>query len=121
MDAQYGVSCTNLNKRIIVDGHKRPDVVVYRKKFLWRMVSLGFLNSMNAPTDEARQALSSDLECPRQSILGCFFMTNQHFNATMINQPSAALKAPMLSSQNQNGLASWCQISLMKKTPNILH
>ena len=52
-------------KGSFVDGHKRPDVVEYRKKFLRRMVSLGFLNSTNAHTDEARQALPSDLECPQ--------------------------------------------------------
>lgn len=33
------------------------------------MVVLGFLNSKNAPTDEARKALPTDLVCPNQQVL----------------------------------------------------
>ena len=33
------------------------------------MVVLGFLNRDNAPTDEARNALPIDLECPSQEVM----------------------------------------------------
>ena len=33
------------------------------------MVGLGFLNQHNAPTEEAKQALPSDLECPSSDVL----------------------------------------------------
>jgi len=41
-------------KGSFVDGHERQDVEEYRKKFLNRMVTLGFLNESNAPTVESR-------------------------------------------------------------------
>ena len=46
-----------------MDGHQRDDVVKYYNKFLRRMVSLGFLTESNAPTEEAKQALPSDIRC----------------------------------------------------------
>lgn len=48
-----------------VDGHEQSDVVEYRAQFLKRMVALGFLNQENAPTPEAKLALSEDLDPPR--------------------------------------------------------
>lgn len=66
---EMGFQVPTSTKGSFVDGHERPDVVEYRKKFLRRMCSLGFLNSNNAPTDEAKQALPSDLGCPQQSVL----------------------------------------------------
>jgi hypothetical protein len=59
-----GFSVINAKKGSYVDGHEREDVVHYRKKFLRKMVSIGFLNKKNAPSDEARNVLPSDLECP---------------------------------------------------------
>ena len=56
-------------KGTFVDGHERDDVVQYRKRFLRRMVALGFLNTNNAPTEEAKQAIPDDLECPPQVVL----------------------------------------------------
>ncbi len=44
-------------KGTYVDGDERSDVVEYRKKFLQKMVALGFLNKNNAPTPEAAAAL----------------------------------------------------------------
>ena len=61
---ELGFQVLTAKKGAFVDGHEREDVVQYRKKFLRQMVSLGFLNSANAPTEEARSALPSDLECP---------------------------------------------------------
>ena len=69
MDARDGLQVLTSKKGSFVDGHERPDVVEYRKRFLRRMVGLGFLNLENAPTDEAKQALPTDLECPSQAIL----------------------------------------------------
>lgn len=51
-------------KGSFVDGHEREDVVVYRKKFLRKMVGLGFLRPDNAPTEDAKNALPSDLHTP---------------------------------------------------------
>lgn len=50
-----------------MDGHERPDVVKYRGDFLKQMTSLGFLNTSNAPSEEAATLLpavevSSDCE-----------------------------------------------------------
>ena len=47
-----------------MDGHEREDFVEHRVKFLRKMVALGFLNKTNAPTEEAKNALPNDLECP---------------------------------------------------------
>ena len=51
-------------KGIYIDGHEREDVVTYRQKYLRKMVSLGFINKDNAPTQEAAQCLPEDLRCP---------------------------------------------------------
>ena len=66
---EMGFQVLTSKKGSFVDGHERPDVVEYRKRFLRRMVGLGFLNLENVPTDEAKQALPTDLECPSQAIL----------------------------------------------------
>ena len=52
------------NEGTYVDGHEHEDVVDYRKTFLRRMVSLGFINESCAPTDEAKNALPSDIHGP---------------------------------------------------------
>ena len=51
-------------KRIFIDGHERPDVVESYTAFFRRMVKLGFLNLLNAPTDESRVAIPTDIEPP---------------------------------------------------------
>lgn len=56
-------------KETYVHGHERDNVVQYRQKFLQRMVSLGFLNANNAPTDEAKAALPTDIHCPAEDVL----------------------------------------------------
>ena len=66
---ELGFSVVQKKKGTFVDGHKRDDVVQYRNTFLQRMAFLGFLNYDNAPTDEARNALPSDLEAPDLSVL----------------------------------------------------
>jgi len=68
------------------DGHERPDVVEYRKNFLRRMVTLGFLNESNAPTVEARAALPSHFHSPPQNVVDktiIFSMMKQHSRVTM--------------------------------------
>ena len=59
----------NLGFRVIkkqkgtyVDGHERSDVVEYRKKYLRKMIAVGFLNESNAPTENVTKHFSSDLE-----------------------------------------------------------
>ena len=51
-------------KGIYIDGHEREDVVTYHQKYLRKMVSLGFINKDNAPTQETAQCLPEDLRCP---------------------------------------------------------
>ena len=56
------------------------------------MASLGFLNSTNAPTDEVRNALPSDLKAPDSSIIkkpSFCFMMNQFSSPMTINPPSS--------------------------------
>jgi len=66
---ELGFEVLTAKKGCFVDGHEREDVVEYRKKFLRKMVGLGFLNEQNAPTDEAKLALPGDLACPPQAVL----------------------------------------------------
>ena len=61
---ELGFSVVSKKKGTFVDGHEREDVVQYRSKFLRRMVTLGFLNPSNAPTEEAKAALPADLSSP---------------------------------------------------------
>ena len=56
-------------KGTFVDGHEREDVVEYRNLFLQKMASLGFLNSKNTPTEQAKLALPADIECPPTDVL----------------------------------------------------
>ena len=42
-------------------GHEQDDFAEYRKKFLHQMLSLGFLNENNAPTEVAKRALPKNL------------------------------------------------------------
>ena len=66
---ELGFEVVTKKKGTFVDGHERDDVVEYRKKFLKRMVSLGFLNSSNAPTDDAKKALPTDITSPSPNVI----------------------------------------------------
>ena len=66
---EMGFEVQAAKKGSYVDGHERDDVKEYRKKFLRRMVALGFLNQSNAPTEEAKTALPTDLENPSQEVI----------------------------------------------------
>ena len=46
---KLGLSVVRKKKGTYVDDHEHDDVVEYRKTFVRRMVSLGFLNESNAP------------------------------------------------------------------------
>ena len=61
---ELGFSVVSKKKGTFVDGHECEDVVQYRSKFLRRMVTLGFLNPSNAPTEEAKAALPADFSSP---------------------------------------------------------
>ena len=66
---ELGFEIVAKKKGTFVDGHERSDVVEYRQKFLRKMVGLGFLNVNNAPTEEAKNALPSDLESPPPEVI----------------------------------------------------
>ena len=66
---ELGFEVVSKKKGTFVDGHEREDVVEYRIKFLRRMVCLGFLNPDNAPTEEAKIALPSDLHAPPTEVI----------------------------------------------------
>ena len=61
---ELGLNVVHKKKGTYVDGHERDDVVEYCKTFLRRIVSLGSLNESNAPTEEAKKALPSDIHGP---------------------------------------------------------
>ena len=54
---------------VYIDGHEREDVVAYRKEFIQKMVSIGFINKDNAPTPQAAQCLPEDVRCPPEEQL----------------------------------------------------
>ena len=66
---ELGFEVVSKKKGTFVDGHEREDIVEYRIKFLRRMVCLGFLNPDNAPTEEAKIALPSDLHAPPTEVI----------------------------------------------------
>ena len=55
---ELGFDVIAKKKGTFVDGHERDDVVEYRSKFLRKMVGLGFLNSSNSPSEDAKSAVS---------------------------------------------------------------
>jgi len=61
---QLGFQVISQQNGIFIDGHERENVVLYQKSFLRRMIKLGFLNILNAPTDESRKAIPTDIEPP---------------------------------------------------------
>ena len=62
------MSIVRKKKNTYIDGHECDDVVEYRKAFLHRMVSLGFLNENNVMTVEAKQALPRDFCAPLHEV-----------------------------------------------------
>ena len=58
---ELGFSVLQMSKGVFIDGHERPDVVESREKFIRKMTECGFLHPDNAPTEEAAQALSTDV------------------------------------------------------------
>lgn len=66
---ELGFEVVMKKKGIFVDGHEREDVVEYRQKFLRRMVAMGFLHESNAPTEEAKNALPTDLDPPQPEVM----------------------------------------------------
>ena len=99
---EMGYEVLTSKKGAYMDGHERDDVVLYRKTFLRRMVTLGFLNPANAPTDDVKECLPSDLHCPPEPVLEktvIFSMMNPHSKAMMTNQHCEVRKAHKSSSQ----------------------
>ena len=56
-----GFNVLQMSKGVFIDGHERPDVVESRERFLKKMTECGFLRPDNAPTEEAAQALPTDI------------------------------------------------------------
>ena len=66
---ELGFEIMASKKGCYVDGHECVDAVEDRQKFLRRMVGLGFLNTGNAPTEDAKLALPTDLHCPEKDVI----------------------------------------------------
>lgn len=67
---ELGFSVVKKKKGTFVDGHEREDVTDYRKTFLRKMIGLGFLHADNAPTTDAKAALSNvNLDSPGQALI----------------------------------------------------
>ena len=66
---EMGFEVQAAKKGSYVDGHECDDVKEYRKIFFRHMVALGFLNQSNAPTEEAKAVLPTDLENLSQDIV----------------------------------------------------
>ena len=62
---ELGFQVVAKKKGTYVDGN----VVEYRKRFLRKVVALGFLNKENAPTEEATEALPTDLHAPPPEVI----------------------------------------------------
>ena len=58
---ELGFDVLQMSKGVFIDGHERPDVVESREKFIRKMTECGFLRPDNAPTEEAAQALPTDV------------------------------------------------------------
>ena len=59
-------------KSMYIDGHKREDVVEYRKGFVGRMAEIGFLNKGNAPTPEAANYITYSSHTEQQKNIVIF-------------------------------------------------
>lgn len=90
---ELGFEVVTKKKGTFVDGHERDNVVEYRRKFLGRMVSLGFLNSDNAPTDDAKKALPTDITSPSNVIDETVFLFHNE-TTCQANEDQPTLWAP---------------------------
>ena len=66
---ELGFAAMHKKKGTFVNGHEQEDAVRYRAKFLSRTEFLGFLNANNAPTEDAKNSLPSNLESPDKSVV----------------------------------------------------
>ena len=95
----FDVDVVSKKKGTFVDGHEREDVVAYRTKFVRRMVSLGFLNPDNAPTDEAKNALPSDVGPPLAEVIEktvVLFLDETRFKQSKTNLHSGLRRGQVL-------------------------
>ena len=61
---KLGFDVLDKKKDVYIDGHERDDVVQHHQRFLYQMVSGGFLSHESAPSEEACSAFPDDLEPP---------------------------------------------------------
>ena len=66
---ELGFCVLDQKKGVYIDGHERDDVIEYRKKFIRKVVALGFINKDKAPSQEAAECLPKDLECPPADVV----------------------------------------------------
>ena len=57
---EMGFEVPHARKGIFIDGHERPDIVA-SCVFLRKMVKVGFLYLMDAPTEETQKSLPDDI------------------------------------------------------------
>ena len=63
-----GFEVLSSKKGAYFDGHEREDVVEDRKKFLTKMIEVGFLHPDHAPTPEAQRAFPSDVSLASSAV-----------------------------------------------------
>ena len=109
----FDVDVVSKKKGTFVDDHEREDVVAYQTKFVRRMVSLGFFNPDNAPTDEAKNALPSDLGPPLAEVIEktVLFHDETRFKQSKTNLHSGLRRGQVLCVRSQGAVGSWFRIS----------
>ena len=81
-------------KGMFVDWHEHTNVVECQRKFLRRMASLGFLNSDNAPTDDAKKALPTDITSPSLNVIDKIVFLFHDETTFQANEDQPTLWAP---------------------------
>ena len=112
-----GFDVLQLSKGVFIDGHECPDVVESRVKFLRTMTECGFLHPDNAPTEEAAQALPTDVphmlkEEGEKCIV--WFHDKSAYNTTEDTPILWREKESCLSSRREEVHLSWC-LSLSRR------
>ena len=103
---ELGFEIITPRKGIFIDGHERQDVVDYRKQFLRRMVKIGFIHFTNAPTENAQQAIPTDIDPPtaeRRSKTVVFFHDESTFNSNEDQSLKWGLKGEKIMKQKSKG------------------
>ena len=70
-DETFNPAMEKLDEDAAMEIHveEREDVTEYKKKFVRKFITLGFINNDNAPSEEAAKSLPDDLECPPADVV----------------------------------------------------